>query len=271
MNGFVKHAGATWWLLVLMTAVQTDLFAHLFDNRHAIIAHDANDTLLKPVSFRQGIALIPRACGIIVEYLKKAPGKLGAVKNLFLAGPHIIRSYQKKKCMDDALESLVTRYPDFKVVEDRLYKLVNSHAINPESAALVMALHDQGYTQVVATNMGARSWQVIQEKYPGFFANYFRYAFTSSEMAAQGTLKPNAAYYKALSERVALLAASKKRVILIDDKKENTDGAYHARADILGIPFKSAEQVLKSLQMRTIVPENVALKNARGDKSQMGG
>lgn len=108
-------------------------------------------------------------------------------------------------------------------------------------AELLKELHDLGYTQRCASNMGQPEYSDLAEKHPSIFHHiiYGKLVDIHQENPAR---KPDIRYFEQYKKSIN----SSKTIIFIDDRKRNADAA--TKAGICGIQFKNAHQLRQELR-----------------------
>jgi len=108
---------------------------------------------------------------------------------------------------------------------------------------LIKELDELGYTQRIATNMGAVDYEDLVKKHPELF-KYLKGGLTVDAFEDPVVRKPDAAYYDRYHERYNNDRA--KKVIFTDDNKHNIVGAN--QSEMTGILFKDAQKLREALK-----------------------
>jgi FMN phosphatase YigB (HAD superfamily) len=146
-----------------------------------------------------------------------------------------------KNSHNDALEDLVVRYN-------------NAYQPSEEMVAMINFLANSGYQHDLGSNIGEYCYKSLQEKYP-FLYNMFSITHVIHyENNVLSPKKPNPAYFTTYLEQNHLKPGN---VIFIDDRPENVAAAQSV--GIIGLLFKSPEQLWHDLQSLSIVPPEQVL------------
>lgn len=117
---------------------------------------------------------------------------------------------------------------------------------------LLQRLSDAGY-EIHAMSNYPSWWQMIEKKLQ--LSRYLAWTFISSQGPMLGLRKPAPECYQSVAQHLRILSnndnggeSSATKLILIDDRKPNIDGAIHAGWD--GILFQDALQLEQELVQR---------------------
>lgn len=147
---------------------------------------------------------------------------------------------------DHMLHKVAQKYPALKPHLHQCVELTTLHKPIAESVALLKELKGRGYKLYLASNIGPDSFEIMRKKHPEIFS-YFEDCYIATGTNGK---KPDRGYYVGLKEFLNARGHINKRVIFIDDKIKNIDGALKARVGIDAIRFKSTKGLRKDLNRR---------------------
>lgn len=233
----------------------------IVNHTNAIIAWDFHGVIVqKPLA-----SMLARA----VTVIKNADNRWQLIK--LLASPSFMSEllFGSVTSCDRTIENFIARFPEqIERHKEEIYEIANMHVLDEAVVDIMEQLKQQGYAQVLASNIGGESLHRMQAKFPHLFEKFEALFYDGPQYPATASnvctteLKPNGRYYHAFKQFLAQKHLLKEYIVFIDDKKENIVGAQKANVGIDAIQFFSAEQLRKELKKRGIIVH--AQKQAAG-------
>ncbi len=221
------------------------------NNTNALIAWDFHGVIVqKPLA-----SMLARAVSVI----KNADNRWELLK--LILSPSFMSEllFGSVTSCDRTIENFIARFPEqIERHKEEIYEIANMHVLDNAVVDIIDQLRQQGYVQVLASNIGSESLQRMQAKFPHLFEKFDALFYdgpqypASSSNACTTELKPNGRYYHAFKQFLAKKHLLKEYIVFIDDKKENIVGARKVDIGIDAIQFFNAEQLRKELKKRGI-------------------
>lgn len=186
-----------------------------------------------------GVVFNTKAGDIVPYFYNNVKDKTKALillTKMFVKGD-ILALRKETKVAEHGFNTLVKKYPELDRYRADFINLTNIQEPNLKTVQLIKDLKTNGYTIVLASNIGNQSLADLQKKFPdimGLFDIQFKVDETSNYFG-----KPDPKYYTGLKAFVD------KKIVFIDDSEKNVKAA--ADHNISGIVFKDAEQLKKTL------------------------
>jgi len=150
------------------------------------------------------------------------------------------------KVAEHGFDILIKKYPELNNFRKDFITLANLQKPNIEVVALLKGLKAQGYTLVLASNIGKESYEDLCKKFPDIMG-LFDLNFLVDPVA-QMYGKPAPEYFVGLKKFIADNGHAGKNIVLIDDSEKNVKEAAHHT--ISGILFKNAAELEKLLKSK---------------------
>ena len=145
-----------------------------------------------------------------------------------------------------------------KTIVSRIEDIEAEFVINPGMEALVVELNHLGYTQRIASNIGAGAYQRLSKKY-NFFDNNLCEGQCVDFRGPDAPRKPSPEFFKRYL--AAYNPRGDKTIIFIDDNLKNVEAAR--KAGMVGIVFNNLDQLradLQELGIKLAVPAQAAVQ-----------
>lgn len=243
---YKRHALSLIFFLSSLSDLNTsDVNPPKFNPSNAIIAWDFHGVLVK----KDWLAMVSQIFSIL-----KSDWKL---TGLLFWPPFWKELYEANNTCstsDELLKQIISRYPSLKPHWDKLIILINLHVPIPGSIAVLKKLHQSGYQNYLASNMGEESYRIQKERFPEIFEQFDGRYIPKNTHSKTGLMigKPCTQYYLELRQYLEEYEnTADKTIIFIDNKKENIEGALasnHIELNhIQGIVFSFPEQLRDEL------------------------
>lgn len=224
------------FLCIVILAGGSMLNAHIYGPKllatkpaDVVIAFDIHDVLVKasPKKILKCIAKMGfTQCCNVVSFLYKT--RNDTVRN-----------------MEGRLNRLIEKEPAYASLKADFTQLMNAQAINHATLQVVRDLKTQGYTVVIASNIGEETYAALKDKKPEVF-RLFDAAYTVTH-ESQYLDKSNPAFFDTCK-----VQHEGKQILFIDDQIKNLKKA--AQAGITGIHFTSSQKLREVFFKQGLLP-----------------
>jgi HAD superfamily hydrolase (TIGR01549 family) len=232
-----KSTNFSLFVLVFTTGFSFITFFNAFANpADTVIAFDMHKVFMEQNFLSLGWSLV-----------KKYPGT--ALKTL--VNPvawHRIAKLKTKKVGETVMRKL-----DKKLLEE-FQKLSLKEAFMMETVKIIQELKAAGYRLYVLSNCEETTYKKLQEAHPTIFS-LFNGAYLPSATNKYNH-KPNHSFYKEFQTYLNQQGLGGKKILFIDDRKENINAANTVAAGFTGIQFVSAKKLRKDLDTMKILSFN---------------
>jgi FMN phosphatase YigB (HAD superfamily) len=166
---------------------------------------------------------------------------------------------KKYDVFDDVLDELAVRYPSLKPHAQKIHDVVNAHTLSTEMVTLIKQLKAQGYRVYMVSNISPKSLETMYRKEPRI-EGLFDAVYTAHQCRPNtneryvNEVKPHPLYYKGFRAYLQDIAPrdAAKKIIFVDDKQKNIDGAHKGDKNLIGIRFTSISKFEKDLLSKGI-------------------
>lgn len=197
--------------------------------------------------------IIKRDWSTFVRTLRDFPNKMDILRHSSLAMgkdmAHGLYDLIKSGSTGEVFVNVALKHHN-SVLADLIIALANAQYIVPETAAIIYALHQRGYTQHIGSNIGLNMFKALINK-PDmqslFNTNIFdieasQFGYYELDGLTHTIAKPNAVFYQTY---LAKNNINPTEIVFIDDKDENVRAARET--GLYALRFDNAKQLGKEL------------------------